>query len=329
MPSYRGVSQADLIKTVYDAIELLETHSPGPVTQQNIDQLRAVDPATGQSKLGALAAAADDAALVDAVRATWKVLGFMSPMFGFHALNDTEGKGLDVYKRLGAFGALSGARDMAYHPEDGEMDSYLTVQYARKLAEKMPVITGLKNIFWSVAANGRDGFGASRKLNSLVRQARRGASDADLTATFLKLDIRDRHLVVDAAAASLGLHDGQKSKLPEADCMSYYGLVMPELGKSLNWGSPEVVEISAKAQKVIEPFFALDEVNMCGVGIIMIGGRTFDRNGPQGVTFNSTLRVAQAVKAAFPDMEVVDYKGNKVELPPAPAAPKPGAAPQP
>ena len=323
MPSYRGVSQADLIKSINDALELLETHSPGPVTQANIDKLRAVDPATNQSPLGAIAAAADDAALAAAMRGTWKVLGFMSPVFRFHALDDTDGKGLDVYKRLGAFGALSGARDMAYHPEDGEMDSYLTVQYAHKLAAKMPVVTGLKNIFWSVAANGRDGFGASRKLNSLVRQARRGASDADLTDKFLKLDIRDRHLVVDAASAALGLHDGQKSKLPEVDCMGYYGLVIPELGKSLNWGSPEVGDLSEKVQTIIEPFFALDEVNMCGVG-----GIGFRMDGPQGVTFGSTLRVAQAVKAAFPDMEVVDHKGNKIELPPAPSA-APNAAPKP
>lgn len=329
MPSYRGVSQTDLIQSINDALELLETHSPGPGIQKNIDNLRVVDPATNQSPLGKLAAAQDDLQLVEAVRGLWQVTGFMSPLYCFHAMEDTDGKGLNVYKQLGAWGATSGARDMAYHEEDGEMDSYLVAQYAKKLAQRMPVITGLKNIFWAVATNGRDGLLSAHKLNSIVRKARRGASDTELQDAFLKHeDIRDRHIIVDAAEASLHRYEGQKNNLPEIECMGQFGLVMPELGKSLNWGSAEVTEKAEKVQKILEPFMALDEVSMCGVGLIMLGDGNFDRNGPQGVMFGSTRRVAEMVKAAFPDMDVIDYKGKAVELPvPKPSTPQPNPQP--
>ncbi|TAL36906.1 MAG: hypothetical protein EPN97_05860 [Alphaproteobacteria bacterium] len=323
MPSYRGVEQADLIKSINEALELLETHSPGPVCQQNIDKLRAVDPATNQSPLGALAAAMDDQSLVEAVGKMRWTIGFMGPMIRYHGLNDTDGKGVSVYKQLGAWGATSGARDMAYHEEDGEMDSYLATQYAKKLAQKMPVITGLKNIFWAAATNGRDGLFSAHKLNRLVRKARRGADDAEIVDAFLQLDIRDRHLVVDAAAAACHMHWGQKNNLPEVECMSQFGLVIPELGKSLNWGSPEAKELAEKVQKVLEPFWASDEVQMVGIGVI---GMT--RESPQGIMFGSTRRAAQAVKEAFPDMDVIDYKGRSVELPAAkPATPE--SKPQP
>jgi hypothetical protein len=310
MPNYRGIDQADVVKSINGALELLETYSPGPKCQENIDKLRAVDPATNTSILGTIANTTDDKAFIAAVSQAQGTIGFMGPVLRYHGIENTDGKGLDVYKQLSSWGALGGARLMAYYPEDGEMDSFLITAYAKKLAQKLPVVTPLKNIFWSVATGGRDGLGASKKLNALVKMARKGSSDADIKAKFLELDIRDRHLVNDAGAAACHMHDGQKNNLPQDEAMSRFGLVLPELGKSQNWGSPEVEDWREKVSEILKPFFETREVDMLGIGLIKM-----DRNSPQGITFGSTLRAARAVAAAFPEMQVIDYKGKPVEPP--------------
>ena len=312
MPFYRGVAQEDLIKSIDDALALIEAQPIGPECKKDIDRLRTPDPATNRSPLAAIAAAADDVSLAEAVGAARGVFLFLNPVISYHGLNDTGGKGLDVYTRLNAWDAMGGARMLAYTPLDGEMDSFLAAEYAKKLARKLPVITGLKAIFKCAALMGREGFSGARKLNRLVRRARGGADDSALKEAFLKLDIRDRHQVVDAGGVATGLHPGMKNNLPKDEVMSRYGI--PLEIKSFDWEAPEVKPVGEKVFKALEPFYATDEVGMSGLGAIT---DDYARRGPTGIMFECTLRAARAVAAAVPEMKVIDHKGNPV----APAEP--------
>src|SRR3972149_4950142 len=145
MPSYRGVSQADLIRSINDALELLETHSTGPVLQKRIDDLRAPD-ASGQSKLGAIAAAQDDVSLVSAVRGSGVMWLFARAhkVLKFHARNNTDGKGYDIVSRLVSWGAMSGAMTMEYNAFDREFDAFLQKQSLKNGFNKLRSALGGK-----------------------------------------------------------------------------------------------------------------------------------------------------------------------------------------
>jgi hypothetical protein len=307
MPSYRGIDAKDLLKSITDAFELLETQGIGPECQKSIDQARAVDPATGISPLGQIAAATDDAGLAQAVQASGvrSLFIFTQEVLRFHALEDTGGKGLDVYTRLNDWGAMQGARFMAYYPIDGETQSYLAAAYAKKAAS-----TGqgsLHRAFTCTLGLGREGWEGSRLFTQLVRLAKSGAQDSELKDSLLQLDISDRHKLVDAAAVSLGMYHGQKNNLPKAECLVRHGLVLDTM--SYDWEAPEIKPIGEKVSKILEPFYKTDEVGMMGLGPITNNLR----NGPQGIIFQSTRRAAQAVADAFPDYHVIDCENLPVE----------------
>ncbi|MBI1216582.1 MAG: hypothetical protein GC185_12290 [Alphaproteobacteria bacterium] len=309
MPSYRGIEQADLVKTLNDALELLENHSIGPVCQSRIDDLRKTDPATGQSPLGGIAAAKDTKELVQALRGSGAtgLLLFVAPVMQYHGLADTDGKGREVFKALNETGVMNGARMLAYTPLDAEKDSFLAAEYAKRAA----AAGGLKKIsslFKQAAMLGGDGVSGARHFGKLVRMARKGADDAALKQAFLKLDLRERHQLVDAGAIACGMHWAQNREFLSSGVMDRFGLVVPELKDgTLNWASDEMTALAEKVGKILSPFYESDEVQMQGIGMI-----TNDRDGPQGVMFVSTRRAAQAVADAFPQSQVVDSKTQPV-----------------
>ncbi len=126
MPSYRGVSQADLVRSITDAVTMLEKHSTGPAMQGYIDGLKQPD-ANGVSKLGAIAAAADDVSLVQAVNASGVTYLFARgyDVLQYHALNNTDGKGRGILRDLNNWGAMSGAMTMEFNQYDAEFQDFL------------------------------------------------------------------------------------------------------------------------------------------------------------------------------------------------------------
>src|SRR5271170_2472940 len=93
--NYRGIEKAVLLRSIDDMLALLESHTSGPECQKRIDKLRQPD-ASGQTQLGAIAEAVDDGALATAVRGSgvgW-VFSSLRPLLEFHALANTDGKGL-------------------------------------------------------------------------------------------------------------------------------------------------------------------------------------------------------------------------------------------
>lgn len=322
---YRGVEQSVLVNSITDAIELLETHSTGPECQKMIDSLRAVDPATSVSKLGAIQNAKDNKELASAIRnsGTDGLFGAMGEVLQFHAVYNTDGKGLDIVERLYQWGAGSGARTLAYQAIDEETDSWLAMSYARKVEMKEENLEKLAGVAEALTQNKVALVHAFKAITQLVEGGATGADDDTMRKLFLTLDLHERH-VAKGTLSMISL-DGALANLEFDRPMGQFGIVMEDMtaGRT-GWDDPKVMPLVEKISEILDPFRETDEVSRTGVGIITKGpyeeGKT-----PQGIIFGSTKRVAQAVADAFPELKVIDYEGRKIApntMKPQP--PKPG-----
>jgi len=115
---------------------------------------------------------------------------------------------------------------------------------------------------------------------------------------------------------------GRQQERPGA--LQRYGLIIDDLTeKRVNWTDSAVQDIRKEAEKVLQPFFELNEVTMTGIGSPVF---TPAEKKPMGVIFESTRRAAEAVAAAFPAYRVLDSKGNPV---PPKSGPNANLAPKP
>lgn len=320
MPSYRGVDQADLIRSINDALELFETYSSGPVMQGYVDKLREGTP----SPLAAIAQAQDDKSLVAALRGSsvhW-LFARAGEVLHFHATNDTDGKGRDVLERLVAWNATGGAMTMEYNKFDEETDVWLAINYARKASmteetlEKLAMVTDA--LSQDKVAIGNAFLGAT----SLIEMAHENAPEADMAKVYLELSLHERH-VLKGSLMALNTLDGAQGDLTFQPAISRYGLLIEELTEGkINWTDPSIDAIRMKVEKALEPFYELDEVEMTGIGLI--GDHNVPRDQmKQGIMFQSSARAAQAVANALPEMKVMDYDGNPIP-PKKQKPPKPG-----
>lgn len=319
MPSYRGVDQAELIRSINDALELFETYSSGPVMQGYVDKLREGTP----SPLAAIAQAQDDKTLVAALRGSgvhW-LFARAGEVLQFHAANDTDGKGRDVMERLTAWNATGGAMLANYTPLDEETDTWLAINYARKASmteatiEKLAMVTDA--LSQDKIAIGNAFLGAT----SLIEMAHENAPEADMAKIFLGLGMHERH-VLKGSLMALNTLDGMQGDLTFQPAISRYGLVIDALTEGkINWTDTSINDIRMKVEKALEPFYELDEVEMTGIGLI--GSHNVSRDKmQQGIIFQSSARAAQAVANALPDMKVLDCDGNPIP-PKKPKPPRP------
>ncbi|TAL40184.1 MAG: hypothetical protein EPN97_00725 [Alphaproteobacteria bacterium] len=325
MPSYRGVEQSAIVKSITDAIEFLETHSTGPECQKLIDRLRTPDAATGVSPLGAIAHAATNKELASAIRgsgAGW-LFGATGEVLQFHAVYNTDGKGLDIVERLYQWGAGAGARTLAYNKIDEECDAWLAMSYARKVGMTEENLEKLAGVADALTQNKVALGHAFKAITQLVEMGAAGADDDAMRQLFLTLDLHERH-VAKGTLSTVTL-DGAQANLEFDRPMSQYGIVMEDMtaGRT-GWDDPKVLPVVEKISEILDPFRETDEVSRTGVGIITKGpyeeGKT-----PQGIIFGSTARVAQAVADAFPELKVIDYEGRKIAPNTLkPQGPKPG-----
>lgn len=90
-----------------------------------------------------------------------------------------------------------------------------------------------------------------------------------------------------------------------------YGLVDKTSWSKKAFDRANSDSVAANVEKTLDPYRELDEVKMVGIGIITdsLDEKTERK---KGIVFHSTLRVAQAVAAAHPEREVIDWKGNRI-----------------
>ncbi|MBI1216805.1 MAG: hypothetical protein GC185_13445 [Alphaproteobacteria bacterium] len=306
MPSYRGIPQADLLRSINDALSLLETHSTGPECQKRIDALRAVDPATGQSDLGAIAAATDDASLAQAMRGSgvfW-LFSRAHDVFAFHAANDTDGKGQDVVKRLLPWGAMDAAMTAEYNKFDEETDGWLAARYAHAVEPNEENLEKIAMVTQALSQDRMAVMSAFDTITKMVEMAHSGADDDKLREKFLALGPHARYVALKSISAIM-LLDGVESDMDFTPAIRRYCVVIDDLtDKKIKWTHPAVDAVRSMVEDALGPFYDLDEVTTTG-----IGKANMDRP-EMGIIFDATARAAQAVATALPNMKVLDGDGN-------------------
>lgn len=121
MPYYRGVDQNEVAQSIETAVEFLTGLNIGPECNKLAASV------TEGNKLENIRNAQTDAKLVTAVNESGAASAFirLANALYYHAHANTDGKGLDALKGLAKWGAIGGARDMALHPSDMEINDHL------------------------------------------------------------------------------------------------------------------------------------------------------------------------------------------------------------
>jgi hypothetical protein len=298
---YRGVSPDLIVSSLDRADAMLRGAALGPATTQRLDEWKARDP------LEEIARAPDSKALAAAVRRHGNHLNRYHSVFEERALLDVSGRpgyvgAADLYRDLNSWGAFGGAELMAYYPIDGEMDAYRAAT----------LVSVVRRGLWRPSALGRYALAASFMAQGAVERARlnwnlaralAASSRQSVTRFFLSLDIRHRHLLVDALSYISGL-DKRRPDLAVESPMIRFGVALPDLPDNFGEMGKILGPLRARAEKILEPFYETDEIAMSGIG--MIGEKD------SGVIFMGSRRAAQALANALPDQVVVDSNGNRL-----------------
>lgn len=320
MPSYRGIAQADLLKSVNDALELLETHSTGPEMQKMVDDLRKPG-ANGVSPLGAVAVAKDDAELAQAMRASGLSFLFSTAreVLVFHAGVDTGGKGRDVFERLEAWNATHDVMLLSYRPIHEEMDGWLAIRCAARVPQTERSIERIASAMMQVSQDQHAIGTAFNAALQLVQMSQDGTGEADMRKLFADLDLHERH-VLNTALREIAVPQVQAAPAPSA--IRRFGLVVDGMAeRKVSPYDAAVEQLRGQVDDALAPFWDLDEVKMTGIGLLTWPYKDGD---PQGIMFEVSPRAAQAVADALPQHKVIDSDGNIVRPSKQGNAPKPG-----
>lgn len=120
MPTYRGISKAEIVSSIAEAQNLLLAHSTGPALEDHLGMV-------SDYALDSIAEAASEDVLARAIENSHVQANFtwINALLVHHALANTDGKGEEVYNNLQKWGALNGVRSMLLSPVDVEIQKYI------------------------------------------------------------------------------------------------------------------------------------------------------------------------------------------------------------
>lgn len=123
MPTYRGISQLEIVSSINDARALLDAHSTGHALEDHLHKVR-------DDALAAISSARSNAELAAAIHDSYVEANFVwiARLLCFHAGADTDSKGLAVYKNLAKWGVFDGARGLVMSDVDYEIERYINRQ---------------------------------------------------------------------------------------------------------------------------------------------------------------------------------------------------------
>lgn len=317
MPSYIGVEQSALLKSLEQGLSLLEAYSIGDECQAYIDEIRGVNATQGASPLEKIKNAKTDLELVQAVGSSKTSYLFLRlyDVMEYHLINDTDGIGKETVENLAKWGGLEGAQTMEYNALDKESQSWLLSQYVQRIINKKASIP-LSQRFSMMAAQildkgTRQDLSLGNKLfKASVENFKKDTTGQGLSTYFEGLSLSDRHKLMMVAQIKSGMAVTEKKV---SGALSRYGVVIDDLSNgNINWGDPAVEKTREKLEQILRPFFPLAEVDMIGVGLIL---RDNSKKGaPQGVVFNCSKRAAETVAKEMKGYQVIDHQGKAVAL---------------
>lgn len=321
MPSYLGVHQRDVVASINDTLALLETYSIGAAAQAQIDALRVVDPATGKSKLGAIAAALDDMALLHAVKnsGVTDVFGQLGEVLQFHAQVNTDNKGTALWQSLMGWNGLGGSVSLNYSDTVAECDSWLAVNRAKLIPMTQDSLDKIHTHAHATSQQQDAINNALVVMTSMVSVHHAGGDVDGMKHLFLNLSLHERHIVNKTFAA---ITQGNAPKIHAPGPYALYGVVIDDMtaGK-IGWNDESLVPLIERTEAALQTFYPTGEVQRFMVG------RITPPDAPEqleGFLIIATRRAGQAVANALPEFRVIDRDGIALPAQSTPH-PKPGS----
>ncbi|MDI1229403.1 MAG: hypothetical protein PSY14_17120 [bacterium] len=321
MPSYFGVHQRDLVASINDTLELLETYPVGAVAHALIYGLRAVDPKTGKTKLGAIASALDDMSLLHAVKnsGVTDVFGQLGEILQFHAQQNTGGKGTALWQSLMSWNGLGGSMSLTYTDTVAECDSWLAASRAKLIPMTQESLDKIHSIAHATSSK-QDAINNAIVMMSAFVSVNHAGGDVDgMKHLFMALDLHERHIVNKTFAAIT------QENLPPIHApgpYALYGVVIDDMtsGK-IGWSDESLRPLIERTEAALQPFYPTGEVQR-----FMVGRITPPEAAEQleGFLIISTRRAGQAVANALPEFRVIDRDGITIPAQ-STQAPKPGS----
>ena len=321
MPSYLGVEQRDVVASINDTLALLETYSGGPAAQAQIDALRAVDPATGKSKLGAIAAALDDMSLIHAVKnsGVTELFGTLGEVLQFHALQNTDSKGTALWQSLMSWNGFGGSVSLSYTDTVAECDSWLAVNRAKLIPMTQDSLDKIHALAHATSKQPDAISNALVAMTALVSVHHAGGDVDNMKHLFLNLSLHERHIVNKTFAAIV---QENAPKIHAPGPYALYGVVIDDMtsGK-IGWSDESLRPLVERTSAALEPFYPTSEVQR-----FMVGRITPPEGAEQleGFLIIATRRAGQAVANALPEFRVIDRDGVTIPAQSTPH-PKPGS----
>lgn len=292
MTSFRGVDQAIILQSFENLFELSDRHHPEneyPNIYGRINNLRMpCDEAPDEPPVfEKVEAARNDLELATAIGYD-AYLGRLYDLMLYHAINNTDLKGRDLFRDLTRLGVFEGAHSADRTEIDVEVDTYIKAHATASFR--------LRKAFYvtSMSRDRRAHFEQSRgldqkpSLKSLWQDAK----------CFIGEFCDERMNFANLGASS---------------SLRRFGVVLPDFNNS---GTPFAridARTSAQMQivRAMRPFVLLREFEQMGIGVIT---DSLDyKDAKLGVSFDCTLRAARALKFLCPELDVVDSRGEPVK----------------
>lgn len=321
MPSYLGVHQRDVVASIGDTLALLETYSIGPAAQAQIEALRAVDPATGKSKLDAIASSLDDMSLIHAVKnsGVTEFFGTVGEVLQFHAQANTDGKGTALWQSLMSWNGFGSSQSLSYTETVAECDSWLAVNRAKIIPMTQDSLDKIHALAHATSQQPDAINNALVAMTAMVSVHHAGGDVDNMKRLFLNLSLHERHIVNKTFAA---ITQENAPKIHAPGPFALYGVVVDDMtaGK-IGWSDESLRPLIERAEAAMRPYHATNEVQR-----FMVGRITPQDAAEQleGLIIISTRRAAQAVANALPEFRVIDRDGIALPAQSTPH-PKPGS----
>lgn len=314
-PEYLGVSVNDITNSLSRATKFVRSLQLGNATEQELKNWEKDAP------LAKLKNARNDIELAQLMLATGSrhLLLRMNDLFQLHAIINKNQIEKDLFEDLSRWGAFSGAPQQLKGPIDEEIDKSLLHQYIQIIhtnaLDRQKNINELTN---SLKQTHPDLKREITNLTTVVDQIFSAHIDVNsnnfkslcnkIDNIYNQGDGKQRQLLKTVLFGMSGLYN-QQLALNKPSPFKRYGISLKPKPKNFNDMNLAIQPLKAKFLATLKPYFATDEVHGTAIGAI-----TEDYNHI-GLVFNATSRVAIEIAKAFPNEDVIDYKGNKIQAP--------------
>lgn len=330
-PVFNNISKSQIVHSFDQACKLLQAHPPGPAALKAVDafyfsQISGFSGKQDMTPYEQLCAASTDQELEAAANRGRGVLFLKDyqPVFIYHAIMDTDGKGKDVYLDLRDWDAMRrSGLDMltdAYHEQNRFLSAaaFDLMQGFDHAETRKRVLDSIKNKLRQHALGEEDIV----KMERLIEQAAEDKTISERLVTLHGLPPRMREQLAGATVTSpFCLFIGKAQRFmednPDPNTIGSFGMLPPGF-KGFDYDADaSSAKAFSEAKRVLTPYWNAGQVTNFGIGKI------YHEQNKTGLVFEGTYRAAAKLSEVF-NLTVYNLEKHTGHIsPPYPQLPSP------